>query len=87
MRDDSRIIVVDGALPQRGMLPNPIERMLTSLDLQMMDRLNAKERTKGDWIRLFKQTDERLEARVFVQPEGSADTVMEVVLHGEMDCI
>lgn len=79
IKDGTRIIIVDSVFPPAGTLPQPLERLITSLDLQMWCSLNARERTKEAWLELYKAADERLEVKAFVQPEGSADTIMELV--------
>ena len=79
MKDGARIIVVDNIMPPTGALPTPLERLITTADLEMWTALNASERTKEDWTELFKKADERLEPVAFVQPEGSTTTVIEVV--------
>ncbi|KAJ9608228.1 hypothetical protein H2200_007216 [Cladophialophora chaetospira] len=79
MKDGTRIVVADNVMPLKGTVPTPIERLTTTADLQMWTVLNALERRKEDWIELFKQVDERLDPVAFFQPEGSSDTVIEVV--------
>ena len=54
-------------------------RVNTSLDLQMMAALNAKERTKQDWMDLFNSADKRLSIKGFKQPPGSAATLIEAI--------
>lgn len=76
MKDHGLIIIVDGVLPPPGVLPVPVERLLTGLDLQMWDSLNARERTLEDWASLLDTADSRLKIVSSVQPEGSADTVL-----------
>ncbi|KIY00481.1 uncharacterized protein Z520_04166 [Fonsecaea multimorphosa CBS 102226] len=81
MKNGARIIVSDNVMPPVGVSPPPIERLTTTADLQMWTVCNALERRKEDWIELFKEVDDRLETVAFVQPEGSSDTVIEVVFH------
>ena len=85
LRDGTRIIIADSVIPPPGTLPQPLERLITSLDLHMWCALNAGERTKDAWIDLFKTADERLEVKAFVQPEGSADTLIELVFRHSKD--
>jgi 6-hydroxytryprostatin B O-methyltransferase len=79
IRDGTRIIIADSVIPPAGRLPQPLERLITALDLHMWCSLNAGERTQEDWIRLFMAADQRLEVKAFVRPEGSADTFIELV--------
>lgn len=82
MKRGSRIIVMDGVMPEPGETSNFVLRMNTSMDLQMMAAFNAKERRKEDWINLFREADKRLVVKQFLQPRGSALTLIEVVLDG-----
>jgi hypothetical protein len=79
LKDGTRIIIADSVIPPTGTLPQPLERLITSLDLHMWCALNASERTKDSWIGFFMAADERLEVKAFVQPEGSANTLIEFV--------
>ncbi|OCT44649.1 S-adenosyl-L-methionine-dependent methyltransferase [Cladophialophora carrionii] len=79
IRDGTRILIADSVIPPAGTLPQPLERLITALDLHMWCSLNAGERTQEDWIRLFMAADQRLEVKAFVRPEGSADTFIELV--------
>jgi 6-hydroxytryprostatin B O-methyltransferase len=81
MKDGALMIIVDGVLPPRGVLPIPLERLLTGMDLQMWAGLNARERSREDWTSLLKEADTRLEITAIVQPEGSADSVIAVTFH------
>ncbi|OQU97665.1 hypothetical protein CLAIMM_03560 [Cladophialophora immunda] len=81
MKDGARIIVSDNVMPPIGVAPPPLERLTTTADLQMWTVMNALERGKDDWVELFTRADERLETVAFVKPEGSSDTVIEVVFH------
>ena len=62
-----------------GGAPNLAVKLNTSLDLQMMAALNAKERTKQDWMDLFNNADKRLNVKGFKQPPGSPATLIEVM--------
>ncbi len=79
MRDGTRIIVQDNIMPEKDVRPPPLERLITTADLQMWTAVNALERRKEDWIELFKMVDERLVPVAFVQPEGCSDTIIEVI--------
>jgi 6-hydroxytryprostatin B O-methyltransferase len=80
MKKGSRIIVMDGVMPEVGEISNFVLRMNTSMDLQMMAAFNAKERRKEDWTKLFHEADKRLTVKGFQQPPGSALSLIEVVL-------
>lgn len=79
----SRIIIMDGVVPEYGEVPTAIMRLHTCMDLQMMMSLNAKERTEKDWKELVQSADQRLRVVACVVPFGSAHGVIEVVLDEE----
>jgi 6-hydroxytryprostatin B O-methyltransferase len=80
MTKRSRIVVMDGVMPEIGETSSHVLRMNTSMDLQMMAVFNAKERRKEDWTKLFHEADRRLVVKQFQQPRGSALSLIEVVL-------
>jgi 6-hydroxytryprostatin B O-methyltransferase len=79
MKNGSRVIAMELVQPPPGSVPRFVERIGTSMDLQMMGALNSKERTREDWIELFKRADPRLSVKDFVTPPGAATSVIEVV--------
>ncbi len=83
MKIGSRVLVIDAVKPPRGIMPWHFERMLTSLDLQMLVALSSKERTAEEWIALFKGVDPRFALKSVVKPEQSSTSVMEFVLNQE----
>jgi 6-hydroxytryprostatin B O-methyltransferase len=80
MEKGSKIVVMEGVMPEIGEVGKWIDKITTSADLQMMVGLNAKERTKADWERLMARADKRLRVEAFRLPPGSAATLIEVVL-------
>jgi hypothetical protein len=60
-------------------LPVPVERMMTSLDLQMLVALNSKGRTIQEWKSLLLQADERFELANVATFPGTAWGLLEVV--------
>jgi 6-hydroxytryprostatin B O-methyltransferase len=82
MQKGNRIVIMDGVMPELGEAPNSIVKLNTSLDLQMMAALNAKERTRKDWTDLIGSADPRLTVKAFKQPPGSAASLIEVVFEG-----
>ena len=86
MEAQSRIVVNDFVFPSRGQLPWMVERMLTTIDLQMMVALNSRERSVEEWTQIFKASDERFQlksAQVMPGTGGSMEVVMEFVLRTE----
>ena len=69
-------------MPEVGQVPNFLLETNTSLDLQMMTALNAKERRAQDWEALVKSAGERIAVKIIMQLPGSAASVIEVVLNG-----
>jgi hypothetical protein len=80
MNSQSRIIIMDGVVPEVGTVPYTILKNSMAFDLQMMAALNAKERKAEDWKAWVKSADERLTVKAIRQPVGSAASLLEVVL-------
>lgn len=78
MKNGKRIFVVDNLLPPPGVLPLTIERVLTSLDMQMLT-CNGKERTREDWEWLFTTADPRYKIKAFTNPPGYSGICIDVV--------
>ena len=81
----SRIICMDGVLPELNAMSKSAERDIRLMDIEMMSMLNARERELADWKALFAAADERLKLRNVVAPPGSVNAVMEVVLLGRKE--
>lgn len=61
MSPTSRIIIMDQVMPPAvNTLPEPLERIKRSQDLQMMLLCNAKERDEAEWSELFDKAGEGL---------------------------
>lgn len=81
MKPTSRILIVDGIVDQwQDVKYKAMDRLVTSLDLQVWAMMNAKERTEEDWIELLRSASPKLLAKAFVKPEGSAAGFIEIVL-------
>ncbi|OAP63231.1 hypothetical protein AYL99_02458 [Fonsecaea erecta] len=73
MAPASRIVVMDQVMPPAvGLLPEPLERIKRSQDLQMMLLLNAKERDEAEWADLFAKAGEGLVEGVFAAAAAAA---------------
>jgi hypothetical protein len=57
-----------------------ITRLNIGIDLQMLTLLNAFERTREEWVNLFRKADPRFKLNSCIQPVGSCAAVMEWVL-------
>lgn len=79
----SRIVVMDQLMPPVGAAPPVVERIMRTVDLQMMMLTNAKERDYGEWAELFKAADPRLKIKNVANPPGSIMSLIEVVLEGD----
>ena len=79
LQNGSRIVVMDGVMPEPNVLPKSEERIMRIMDLEMMTTFNAKERERADWEALYSAADARLKLKSVVRPEGIAQSVMEVV--------
>jgi hypothetical protein len=85
LRHGARVILCETCLqPQYNVkgdkvMPVSVERMMTSLDLQMLVTLNAKERTIQEWERLLMQADERFKLANVATFLGTAWGLLEVV--------
>lgn len=72
----SRLIVAEQVMP-REFTSEQQGRVMRALDMQMMVQYGSQERTMEDWEALFAAVGLRVIGTK--RPEGSADTIMEVV--------
>jgi 6-hydroxytryprostatin B O-methyltransferase len=80
MTSKSRILLMEGILPEPGQAPKSVERMMSVMDLQMMVALNAKERGLSDWKALIGMVDKRLVIKSVRAPVGVAFAIIEIGL-------
>lgn len=80
MAPDSRIVIMDQVSPPVGVLPTVIERMMRTMDLEMMLLLNARERDIDEWNDLVagivqeeKDEEGNAEANGEAKPEAKAE--------------
>ena len=62
-------------LPGMGQT-STITRLNTSIDMQMMAVLNGRACTREEWVRLFKDADERFVLVECKQPLGNSASVL-----------
>ncbi|KIX06362.1 uncharacterized protein Z518_04338 [Rhinocladiella mackenziei CBS 650.93] len=79
-KPNSRLLVMDGVLPEPGSMPTSEERLIRVMDLEMMTNFNAKERDLDDWRNLFVKADPRLKVVKVVKPPGSVNSIIEAAL-------
>ena len=53
------------------------------MDLNMAGVFNAKERTKNEFVALFKEADPDFALQAVVEPKGSALQMLEFIWQGE----
>lgn len=82
MTSSSKVLIMDGVMPDPGTAPRTVEGVMGALDLQMLVGLNGKERTVDDWKSLCKLADDRLVVRSIRAPPGIAFAIIEVELNG-----
>ncbi|KAF8242344.1 S-adenosyl-L-methionine-dependent methyltransferase [Wilcoxina mikolae CBS 423.85] len=82
MGEGSRVLIVDHVLSEPGTVGKVMEKVERAVDLSVMQMLAGKERNKGDWERLVKEADERLEVTKVTCPTESALGFVEVKLVG-----
>jgi hypothetical protein len=81
MKPTSKILIVDGIVDRWEDVKNKaMDRLVTSIDLQVWAMMNAKERTQEDWVELLKSASPKLTAKTFCKPEGSAAGFIEAFL-------
>ncbi|KAJ4402466.1 hypothetical protein N0V91_007180 [Didymella pomorum] len=73
LRKGSRVVIMDGIVPEPGVLGKLDERRITGYDVLMKALFNAKERSEDEWRTLFDEadTERRFEIVQVLQPKGS----------------
>lgn len=73
LRKGARVVVMDGIVPEPGVLGKLDERRIMGYDILMKALFNAKERSEGEWRTLFDEADEEKRFRILqiLQPERS----------------
>lgn len=79
LKSGSRLIVMDGVLPEPNTIPKSEERIIRIMDIEMTTTFNAGERERESWEALFAMADERLRLKNVKKPLGSISSVMEVI--------
>ena len=80
MKPGSRLMVMDQIMPPVGLLPGTIEKPMRALDLHMAMMFNGKEREMHEWTAILEAADPRLKIKNVVTPQGSALSVIEIML-------
>ena len=69
MRNGSKVVINDGALPEPGTEGYVEERTMRTLDIFMQVTVNAREREGDDWKELFTRADKRYKFSRMFKPE------------------
>ena len=80
MRTGSRLLIMDSVTLPPGVMPLADEKRVRMRDIQMMIMHNSLERDEGEWRRLIAEADGRLRLVGINTPEGSALSILEIVL-------
>ncbi|KAM7189932.1 S-adenosyl-L-methionine-dependent methyltransferase [Naviculisporaceae sp. PSN 640] len=72
LRKGSRIVINDGALPEKGTVGPFEERYVRMGDIFVGINMNARERELGEWTELFARADSRYEVKRAWKPKTSA---------------
>lgn len=85
LKTGDTVLLLEAVLPEPGILPPHVERLVRSADVLMMAKHNSKERTLGMWRELLKEADERfvLEAVTVNERCPEAGSLIEVRWVGE----
>ncbi|RMZ77383.1 hypothetical protein DV737_g4390, partial [Chaetothyriales sp. CBS 132003] len=78
----SKLVIMDGVLPEPGSMSRSQERQIRIMDLEMLTNFNAKERELDAWRSLFEKADPRLKVAKVIKPAGSVNSIIEAVLEG-----
>jgi len=79
LKPRARIVINDNCLPKPNTADPWDEKITRSMDILMLQLLNAKERDVDDWAALFAMADPRFKFLGAKQPKGSRMSIMEAV--------
>ncbi|KAF2430168.1 O-methyltransferase [Tothia fuscella] len=79
LKPGAKIVISDNCLPKPNTADPWDEKITRSMDVTMLELLNAKERDVDDWIELFRLADSRFKFLGAKQPPGSRMSIMEAV--------
>ncbi|OAG07853.1 S-adenosyl-L-methionine-dependent methyltransferase [Paraphaeosphaeria sporulosa] len=81
MKPESKILLVEIVVsPTEKPMSSIAERYLRIRDLNMVQMLNAQERSESDWRDIVSAADSRLELTRIITPHGSTDSIIEISL-------
>ena len=81
LKKEARLLIIDIVLPQKGAVDAFDEKIVRTLDLVMLQSINARERELRDWTGLLERSGgwKYVDAK---QPEGSKLWIMEWAWEG-----
>lgn len=86
LKPGARILIVDHVVPSVGAGEQKInrymEQIIRQMDITMFGLLAGRERSVGDFERLFGEIEERLVFRGCVTPDGSSLSILEFQFMG-----
>ncbi|KAF1985397.1 S-adenosyl-L-methionine-dependent methyltransferase [Aulographum hederae CBS 113979] len=74
----SKLLIVDGVVPDPGTCSLHDEKPLRTMDILMMINCGAVERETDGWKRLVEGVDDRLKVKNIIRPPGALNSVIEV---------
>ncbi|KAK4948208.1 hypothetical protein LTR66_014137 [Elasticomyces elasticus] len=80
MASNSKIVIMDGIVPGPHTVTKFEERIMRTMDMEMMLNFNAVERDLESWKALFAKVHRRLRLLQVVTPPGSAQSIMELAM-------
>ncbi|KAF2828333.1 putative O-methyltransferase [Ophiobolus disseminans] len=78
LKPGARVIVNEICVPGPNVLPSEQAQLLRGYDLVMKQSFNSKERSKEEWVELFRVADERFQLKSITCSPGSLLSVIEV---------
>ncbi|GME33715.1 putative o-methyltransferase family 2 protein [Neofusicoccum parvum] len=85
LKPGARILVNENILPQPGSENPWDEKIIRTMDMTMLQLLNARERAEDDYAELFHRTDPRFKFLGVKRPEGSRTCTIEAVWLPDLD--
>ncbi|KAK7555287.1 S-adenosyl-L-methionine-dependent methyltransferase [Phyllosticta citricarpa] len=79
LKPGARVLINENMLPKPGTEDPWDEKIIRTMDLTMLELLNARERAEEDYAQLFRQADSRFKFLGFKRPAGSLTCIIEAV--------
>ncbi|KAF2087636.1 S-adenosyl-L-methionine-dependent methyltransferase [Saccharata proteae CBS 121410] len=79
LKPGARIVINENILPKPGTEDPWDEKIIRTMDVTMLQLLNARERAEEDYAELFQRTDPRFKFVGVVRPEGSRTCTIEAI--------